>query len=84
MALSGTFGLIPLLKYPKNSLGTATGQSTQQTCHLLSRKYINSLPTDFYKKYVYTILYHICGNKMVQVVEIHPQEMREPDFLHGQ
>ena len=43
-----------------------------------------SLPTDFYKKYDYTIVYHICGNKMVQVVEIHPQEMREPDFLQGQ
>ena len=34
--------------------------------------------------YDYTILYHICGNETVQIVAIHHEEMREPDFLHGQ
>ena len=30
------------------------------------------------------IFYHICGDEMLQIVEIFPQEMWEPDFLHGQ
>ena len=38
----------------------------------------------YYRKHDYIILCHICRNETVQVVEIHPQEMQGPGFLHGQ
>ena len=59
-------------KVSNKSLSTVAGQTTQQICHLLSRKYTNSLPADFfYNKYDFMNLISV-GNETVQVVEIQP------------
>ena len=76
MALSGTVGLIPLISPTTHSVPQ---QGSQHNRPVISC--INSLPADFYKKYDF-IAY--LRNETVQVVAIHHEEMREPDFLHGQ
>ena len=72
MALSGTFGLIPLISPTTHSVPQQGSQHNRPVISCIE----NTSTLDVYKKYDYTMLYHICGNETVQVVAIHHEEMR--------
>ena len=83
MALSDTFGLIPLISPTTRSVPQQGSRHNRPVISCIENALTLYLLI-FYKKHDYAILYHICGNETVQVVAIHHEEMREPDFLHGQ
>ena len=50
----------------------------------MSRKYTNSLPAEFITGNMTVWFYVIsAGYETALVVEIHPQKMQGPDYLHG-